>query len=127
VQLASGTLSVAGLTRLERLELEEFLKIETGPSFRPGSFQFILDEKPPSTIGQFDLWTFVTSEASYTIPFLCAWLAAKKLRFKATVERRDKHVVTRRTIEVDLSPDRDADDRVAETVKSITDLINDST
>jgi hypothetical protein len=89
------TIGLGGLSRLERLELEDYLKSwNGGAAWRndPGEFR---EEKPgANTLGQVPDWMLLVSAASPLLPVIARWLLERPRTIvirSETTERGGKH------------------------------------
>jgi hypothetical protein len=71
----SQTIGLGGLSRLERLELEEYLKSwDGGAAWRADPGEFREERLGANTLGQVPDWMFLLSAASPFLPAIARWL-----------------------------------------------------
>ena len=71
----SRTIGLGGLSRLERLELEEYLKSwDGGAAWKAEPGQFREGKPGANTLGQVPDWMLLVSAASPLLPVIARWL-----------------------------------------------------
>jgi hypothetical protein len=82
------TVAIVGLSNLERLELEEFLKSwDGGGAWRLHAPEVREARSPAQTLGQPDTWMVMFSAASPLIYAIAQWIAAKRRTVTIEIDR----------------------------------------
>jgi len=88
----SEKIALTNLSRLERLELEEFLKSwQGGAAWKAEPGEFREARGGAQTLGQPDHWILLFAAGSQLLPGIAGWLARKRRTVTFSLERTNRN------------------------------------